>query len=294
MIQSDFAVVTIVRDDLYFLKRFIAYYGGLFGRRNLYIISHGDEDAVRELAEGCTIFPIPAIETSKFTMLHWRTKNHLKNALRQWYRHVIVCDVDEFIVVDPASGMNLRSWLETAPVRTVYSAMGMEVLHMRDRESDSIEEGILGPRRHVRVDLHYAKPCILSRNAHLARGGHYSEYDRLNLPEFLYLFHMKYCDFDLFVDTLNRRNAMIEAQKAVAGGEQVRTNPAWFAENRRDEETFAAFEAAPVEAVFDLSPIRAAMHKSWRPRKNNLWHFDRPDYPQVYHLPERFIGADQA
>ncbi|NRB04393.1 MAG: glycosyltransferase family 2 protein [Rhodobacteraceae bacterium] len=288
------AVLTICRDDRYFLERFVQYYGGLFGRNNIYIISHGDEPMVREVAEGCNIFPVPAIETSKFTMLHWRTKNHLKNALRQWYKHVIVCDVDEFIVVDPASGKNLATWLDTAATGTFYTAMGLEIVHLRDREPDGIDQGILGPRLHTQVALHYAKPCIVSRRGKIGRGGHYAEYDQLNMPEFLYLFHMKYCDFDLFVETANRRNAFIEDQKKLATDGKVRTNPKWFADNRADEATFAAFADRPVETGFDLSHIRQAMHDSWEPRGNDLWHFHRPEYKELYKLPDRFAGADVA
>ena len=84
MFDSRTAILTICRDDEFLLKRFIQYYGTLFGKRNIYIISHGDEEMVRDVGAGCSIFPVPAIETDKFTMLHWRTKNHLKNALRQW------------------------------------------------------------------------------------------------------------------------------------------------------------------------------------------------------------------
>jgi Glycosyl transferase family 2 len=293
MDEANTAILTIVRDDAFLLRRFVQYYGGLFGRKNLYIISHGDEPQVREIAAGCNIFPVPAIETSKFTMLHWRTKNHLKNALRQWYRHVLVCDVDEFVVVDPDSGKNLRTWLDEAPGRTVYTAMGLEIVHLRDKEPDSIEDGILGPRRHVQVALHYAKPCIVSRPAKLGRGGHYSEYDKLNMPDFLYLFHMKYCDYDLFVDTANRRNAFVEEQKSVGDG-QVRTNPKWFAEGRDDDGTFAAFDQRPIAPKFDLGHVRRRMHKTWKPRKDGLWHFQRPDYEELYVLPERFAGADRA
>ncbi|AAV95846.1 hypothetical protein SPO2598 [Ruegeria pomeroyi DSS-3] len=293
-VDSNTAVVTICRDDAYFLTRFVQYYGGLFGRNNLYIISHGDEPLVRELAQGCNIFPVPAIETSQFTMLHWRTKNHLKNALRQWYKHVLVCDVDEFVVVDPATGMNLRTWLDDAPGRTVYTAMGLEIVHLRDREKDDIGGGILGPRRHAQVALHYAKPCIVSRPAKIGRGGHYAEYEKLNMPDFLYMFHMKYCDYGLYVETLNRRNAFIEKQKEVAGDGTVRTNPKWFADGRDDDAVFSAFERRPVVESFDLSHVREIMYSTWEQRGDGLWHFHRPEYDELYMLPVRFGGADCA
>lgn len=291
MFESRTAVVTICRDDEFLLRRFLDYYGKLFGRRNIYIISHGDEEMVRDVAEGCSIFPVPAIETNKFTMLHWRTKNHLKNALRQWFDHVIVCDVDEFVVVDPATGMNLRTWLDKAPKRTVYTALGLEIVHLRDQEPDGIENGILGPRRHAQVAHYYSKPCIISKPTRLSRGGHYSENNKLNVPDFLYMFHMKYCDYDLFVDTANRRNSFVEEQQKVGDG-KLRTNPLWFAKSRKDEATFNAFMERPVVEDFDLSHVRQMMHDTWGPRGPNFWHHDKPEYEELYKIPERFAGAD--
>lgn len=285
------AVVTICRDDQFFLERWVAYYGTLFGRSSLYVISHGDTDMVREAAQGCNIFPVPAIETDKFTMLHWRTKNALLSGLRQWYAHVVVCDVDEFIVVDPSSGMNLKTWLDEAPTKTVYTAMGLEIVHLRSKEKDPVTSNILGPRMHAQVALHYAKPCIVSHPSQLGRGGHFSEYNKLNIPDFLYMFHMRYCDFDLFTATMNRRNTFVEAQQALAG-EDLRTNPKWFKENRKDLETFKAFEERPIVESFDFNHVRASMQATWKERQNGLWHFQRPEYQELFKLPERFMGVD--
>lgn len=291
MSEKRTAVLTICRDDLFFLDRFVKYYGGLFGRDSVYVISHGDEADVRKIAQGCNIFPIPAVETNKFTMLKSRTLNHLKDALRQWYTHVIVVDVDEFLVVDPSTGLDLRTWLDTAPDKTVYTAMGMEVLHMRSKEDAPVKDGILGPRMFAQVSLHYAKPCIISRPTKLARGGHYSEFEKLNLPDFLYLFHMKYCDYDVFADQLNRRATFVAEQQKHG---EVRSNPQWFAKDRDDGAVFAAFEARPKSNGFDLSKIRAGMHDSWEKRnKDGMWHFHRPDFEQVFRLPDRFAGLDQ-
>ena len=286
------AVVTICRDDAFFLKRWVEYYGGLFGRSSLYIISHGDTEMVRTVGAGCNIVPVPAIKTDKFTMLHWRTKNALKDALRQWYAHVIVCDVDEFIVVDPETGLNLRTWLEAAATNTVYTAFGLEIVHLRTLEPDPVETHILGPRRHAQVAMHYAKPCIVSRACRIARGGHYAEHDKLNLPPFLYLFHMRYCDFDFYVETMERRNTFVEAQQSVSDDGTLRTNPKWFRENRKDIETFEAFERREVASEFDLGHVRRAMHASWEPRGHGMWHFHRREFDELYRVPDRFAGAD--
>lgn len=292
MASARVAVLTIVRDDIFFLKRFVAYYGGLLGVENVFVISHGDEPAVRDVAGVCNVIPIPAIETNKFTMLKSRTMNHFKDGLRQWYDHVVICDVDEFIVVDPATGLNLKTWLDQAPRKTVYTAMGLEIVHMRSTEDAPVDDGIIGPRMHAQVNLHYAKPCIVSKAAKIARGGHYSEHHRLDMPEFLYMFHMKFCDFDVFADTLDRRAAFVAEQRKHGDG-IVRSNPQWSRKGREDSALFAAFERRPRRDDFDLGEVREQMYRSWEPRVHDMWHFHRPDYDEIYRLPDRFAGVDR-
>ncbi|MFD1508691.1 hypothetical protein [Lacimonas salitolerans] len=82
--QSRVAVITTVRDDDFFLNKWVEYYGGFFGKEALYVINHGNQAAVREIAAGCNLFPIPDKDTSNFNIRRWRTQNGLLSALRQW------------------------------------------------------------------------------------------------------------------------------------------------------------------------------------------------------------------
>ena len=288
--QSKVAVITTVRDDDFFLKKWVAYYGGFFGREALYVINHGNQPAVREIAEGCNLFPIPDTDTKNFNIRRWRTQNGLLTALRQWYTHVIVCDVDEFIVVDPETGLDLGSWLtEHAKPGRVRTALGLEIVHMRDREPEGVDDTILGPRRHAQLNPWYSKPCVLSTPAKLSRGGHYATWDKLDAPDFLYLFHMKYCDFDLYVDMLNRRRDMVLAA-GLTEMKEKRTKAVWFEEERDDDAVFAPFMEREVDEQWDFSPFRKRMRKSFGHRNNELYHFKRVGSDKLFKLPERFSG----
>ncbi len=289
MQQDKVAILTTVRDDDFFLKKWVDYYGGLFGKEALYVINHGNQPAVRNIAAGCNLFPIPDGDRRKFNVLNWRTKNHLMQALLRWYQVVIVCDVDEFVVIDPATGHDLRSWLDAHPARTVRTAMGMEVTHLPSEEPEPVSGAILGPRRWAQMNCFYAKPCIISRKTKLSRGGHYAEHDRLDMPDCLYMFHMKYCDYDLYVDTLNRRRAIIDGMN-IESTKDTTTNIQWFAQNRDDDGTFRAFEERPRDTDWDFAPYRAQFHESWGPRGHNLYHFKRANPTALFRIPERFAG----
>lgn len=287
--HSDVAVITTVRDDDWFLRKWVAYYGGLFGREALYIINHGDQPSVRQIAHGCNLFPIPDVQRKNFNMRRWRSQNSLLSALRQWYGHVIVCDVDEFLVVDPACGKDLRSWLADASRGSVRTALGFEVVHLPDRERDPPDPSILGPRSHAMLNAWYSKPCLISRPTRLSRGGHYATYGKLDAPEELYLFHMKYCDRDMHNDTQRRRNAMV-AEMGVTDVKQTTTNKQWFVDADKSDATFDAFCARAVDGNWDFTRTRRAMRRSFAPRTETLYHFERQGSDKLFRVPDRFAG----
>jgi len=290
--QSTACAVTMLRDDLFFLEIWLRHYGEMLGRENCYIVAHGREPEVLALAEGCNIVGIPGDHHKNFDMKRWRLLNNLVMGLNAYYGHVIVGDVDELVVIDPEAGMTLLEWLERAPQRRVYTPLGLEVLHLVDREPEPIIGHVLGPRRHVRIAPHYSKPCIVSQGTKIARGGHYTQFEKLFTPDMLYLFHLKYVDFDAYRAVMDRRNA-VTAAVGVDSLKDASIGRHWFAEARgEDRAVFDAFAALPLEEGFDMKPTRKAMQRSWRPRgETGYWEFDRPDDARLFRLPDRFTGA---
>ena len=148
--MAGLAVVTMVRDDAFFLDIWLRHYGGMVGRENLYIVNHGRGEGVARQAAGCNIIGIPGDPHPNFDMKRWRLLNNLVGGLRGYYDWVIVGDVDELVVVDPAAGQNLTDFLAAQPMRRVLTPLGLEVIHRIDLEPDAIGDRVLGPRRHVR------------------------------------------------------------------------------------------------------------------------------------------------
>lgn len=284
------AVVTMVRDDAFFLKAWLRHYGEMFGRQNCYVINHGYGEEVAELAKGCNIIGIPGDPHKNFDVKRWSLLNNLFGGLRRYYKHVIVGDVDELVVVDPEAGMNLLQWLEKADTDRVYTPVGLEVIHRIDIEDQPAEDMILGPRRHVRVAPHYSKPSIVSTPAKLSRGGHFAQYSKLHTPDELYLMHLKFCDFDAYSGAMDRRNA-VSAEVGVSF-KQASIGRHWFATERgEDRAVFEGFAELPMQEGFDLRAVRRKMHRSFKARGDTgFFEFDRPNYKGQYVLPERFSG----
>ena len=105
------AAVTMVRDDIFFLRHWLDHYGTALGRENCYVVNHGHGAEVAALAQGCNLVGIPGFAHRNFDMKRWRLLNNLVMGLRAYYDHVIVGDVDELVVVDPAAGAGLAEYL---------------------------------------------------------------------------------------------------------------------------------------------------------------------------------------
>ena len=156
------AAVTMVREDLFFLKAWLRHYGEALGRENCYIINHGRGTAVAEAAAGCNVIGIPGDPHKNFDVKRWGLLNGIVGGLRRYYRHVIVGDVDELVVLDPEGGVSLEERLAEVKEQQVLTPLGLEVIHRIDLEHEEITDRILGPRMHVRPAPHYSKPCIIS------------------------------------------------------------------------------------------------------------------------------------
>lgn len=285
--QSTVAVVTMVRDDLFFLKLWLNHYGRQFGRENLYIVNHGRGTDVARLAEGCNIIGIPGDGQRNFDMKRWRLLNNLVMGLRSYYTQVIVGDVDELVVIDPADGRTLLEFLTEVRKNRVYTPLGLEVIHRIDQEHQPITDHVLGPRRHVRLAPHYSKPCIISTGTKIARGGHYTQFEQLFTPDCLYLLHLKFCDFGEYAAAMNRRNALTQELGAV---QDVSIGRHWFAEARgEDRAVFDGFADLPMVEGFDMRPYRKKMQRSFGPRGDTgFFEFERPEYKLQFQLPDRF------
>jgi hypothetical protein len=224
-------------------------------------------------------------------MKRWRLLNNVVMGLRSYYTHVIVGDVDELVVLDPAEGRSLLEFMQDARKGRVLTPLGLEVIHRIDVEDQPVTDHLLGPRMHVRLAPHYSKPCVISTGTKIARGGHFTQFDRLFTPDNLYLLHLKFCDFGEYSSAMNRRNQV--TQEIGGAVQDTSIGRHWFPEARgEDRAIFHAFADLELVPGFDMRPYRKKMHRSFGPRGDTgFYQFNRPDYGLQFRLPDRFIGA---
>lgn len=280
------AVVTMVSDDYFFLERWLGYYGALFGRPALYVVNLGRDARVAEMAEGCNVIGLDYEFDKRFDMLRWRFLNHLVNGLRSYTDMVIVGDVDELLVVDPDTGLDLGGFLDKRHGKQVLTPIGLELVHREADETDPIGASILGPRRHVRFSSWFCKPCVVSTTVHIARGGHYADQPELKVFRKLYLLHLKYADRGEYDATRARRRGRVSG---LEDGEDVKAtmlSADWY----RSDDELGRLNGLPV-TEFDTAPLVDHMQSTWEKRgEHGLYHFERRVDEVLMRLPDRFDG----
>lgn len=287
--QNTAAAVTMVKGDYFFLSKWVAYYGGLFGRKSCYVIAHGEDPKIEDIASGCNVITIPFEPNPSFDVIRWRLLNAQTQALINYYKHVIVGDVDELVVIDPDISGNLHEYLSGVRTGQVLTPIGLEITHLPNEEKDGVEGPILGPRRFARHVASYSKPCVVSATTKLSRGGHFAKTGKFNSPDGLFLFHLKYSDFTQYAEAMDRRNAFTASTGA--GFREASVGRHWFEGFRGDDaEIFKAFHNLE-RKPFEFSGLRQKMRDAFEPRGDSgFWHSTRENEAGLFEIPERFFG----
>ncbi len=202
-----FSAITMVRNDAFFLPKWINYYGGIFGFENLYVIFDGF-DQTRPNCEGAEQVNFVSIPHKSEKLSHGdRTRanfvSHLSNSLFRYYDGVIFTDADEFLVVDPNTKTDLVTYLSRVKARVSIAALGIDVIHDRTNEPDlDPSKPYLEQRHFGQIDSIYSKPSTLFRPARRGGGGHRLKYHFSRIDPNLYLFHFGLVDYGQSVKKL--------------------------------------------------------------------------------------------
>lgn len=282
--------MTMVGGDHFFLSRWVEYYGRQLGRENCYVLSHGGDLEHKRIAAGCNVITLPFDPTRNcFNQRRWQMLSRLTSGFTNFYRWVLVGDVDEIVCPDPAVAGNLVEYLERYEVKggpRVITPFAIEMVHNPKLEPEPIVEGrtILDVRRIFRLNANYAKPCITCDRIDIAPGGHFANHPKLHLDPHLYLFHLRFIDHDMTEARLATRRAQRDLQSgSLEEVEREKTgwDTAW--------ETYQALSREkPRAETVEFPEFRKEMVEGWREKKVVYFAPGGARPKGVYRLPERF------
>lgn len=188
------AAITMVRDDDFFLRKWIDYYGKELGRENLYILFDGEDQKVPDFCEGTHTYihkrlsnNIVEGERMRLDLLSDKAKELME---QEGYDIVIGVDCDEFIIADPKLGKGLADFLSEQSINYTISPLGVDIGQHLEKESE-IEENknFLEQRKFAYLDTRYTKGSIIAKPIRWGRGFHRVKGHNFHICPDLYLFH---------------------------------------------------------------------------------------------------------
>lgn len=191
------AAVTMVRNDNFYLVKWVEYYGAQLGRGNLYVFFDGLDQQVPAFCEGVNCEVLEKIGSDVRSNDKGRVAVMSAKAaqLLQSYDLVIGTDADEFLVPDPALGMGLAEFLSSMPARGSMSGLGLD-FGCREGEEGPVDESrpFLHQRSYALLDTRYTKASVLSKPMAWGSGFHRVRHGNFHIVKDLYLLHFGYFD----------------------------------------------------------------------------------------------------
>ena len=292
--KQPLAVITMVHGDYPFLERWYGYYGAQIGPEHLYVFSHGNDPEHRKIAADANVMNTPRdMAMVKFDRRRWRMMGHLASGLLEFYHWVIVADVDEIVIVDPAVSTGLIDHLRTrygdpATAPRSISPFALNMIHVPEHEPMPIVAGepILDRRRHFLPSRVCSKPCFVREPVVFGPGGHRNNLGPRHLADDLYLVHLKSADIGWMTARADVQADLISA--AALSNPDYKGGHGWT-------ETVAQYHQ--IRSTYDiggediaLPDIRAAMMRQAERHKDQfIW--GPVTNKTIYRIPDRFASV---
>lgn len=199
--------ITMVRNDEFYLRKWVEYYATQLGRENLRIYFDGEDQRVPDFCEGVYTELKPRIpgmvvkaEKERLTFLSQQAARLMQE---EGYDLVIGVDADEFLVVDPNQGKTLLEYLSEKEVNVCLSGLGVDVGQHLDREGviDG-SKSFLCQRRYAYLCSRYTKPSVIARPVTWGSGFHRIKGHNYHIDEHLYLFHFGSIDLEMIKERM--------------------------------------------------------------------------------------------
>lgn len=194
------AAITMVRNDDFFLRKWVDYYGAQLGRENLYVYFDGLDQEIPPFCAGTRAERLPKIGADVVSNDKGRVAVMSARAaelFRDGYDLVIGTDCDEYIVPDPRTGQALAAFLSACEIRDTLSPLGLD-FGQKMGEEGTLDGGkpFLAQRRYAQLGTRYTKASILARPLDWGSGFHRVRGHNFHIAKDLYLMHFGYADMD--------------------------------------------------------------------------------------------------
>lgn len=204
MEEKKVAVITMVRNDDFFLEKWVEYYGKQLGKENLYVYFDGKDQQIPEFCGKVHVEKVDKIGSHVIAAEKGRLKflsHKASELLNQGYEAVVGVDADEYIVTDPELGLTLKDYILSHNNGRSLSALGLDFGQKLGKEGDlSLAYPFLNQRKFAQICTRYTKPSILYKPSLWGSGFHRIKGENFRIGKGLYLLHFGYSDKKIIED----------------------------------------------------------------------------------------------
>ena len=195
------AAITMVRDDEFFLHKWVNHYGKQFGVENLFVFFDGSDQQVPSFCDGVNTRVVEKIGDTVLSSDKGRIRFLSSVASKLFtlgYDIVVGGDADEYLVVDPLAGMSLKEFLQDKKGYSTISGLGLDFGQKLDAESPlTISEPFLQQRKYAQIGTRYTKASVIYRPSEWGSGFHRVKGTNFHIAKQLYLMHFGYSDMKM-------------------------------------------------------------------------------------------------
>lgn len=193
--------ITMVRNDVFYLRKWVEYYGSQLGRENLRIYFDGEDQIVPDFCEEVKTMLRPRVVGNVVRSDKGRIEflsSCAATLFEQGYDLVIGTDVDEFLIVDPALNLTLKAYLSKQDIKTCISALGIDVGQHLDLEASiDASRPLLSQRSYAYLSSRYTKASVIAQPVKWGSGFHRVKGHDYHIAKDLYLFHLGGFDYEM-------------------------------------------------------------------------------------------------
>ena len=196
----------MVRNDLFFISKWVKYYGLQFGEENLYLVLDGHDQPFPDKHDKINVIRVPHRKLSRTRGDRNRAKlvSNLAKSLFCRYDIVIAHDIDEFLVVDPNTNQSLAEYLQKPIWSSSLSGLGLDVAqHLELEQPIDHSRPFLEQRSFAHVSSRYTKPVVATAPIRWGSGFHRIKGRNFRIDPNLFLFHFGMVDYGKSKDKLN-------------------------------------------------------------------------------------------
>lgn len=198
--RKKIGAVSMVRNDQFFIPKWIDYYGKELGHENLFLFIDGHDQPLPEDHAAINVIRLPRqrLNRSRGDRNRIDLISNFTKSLFLRYDIVIAHDIDEALVADPARGLSLSDYLQKPVKSASLSALGLDVgQHLEIEKPIDHSRPFLEQRSFAHVSARYTKAIVAFRPLRWGAGFHRVRYRNFHIDPNLFLFHFGMVDFDI-------------------------------------------------------------------------------------------------